>query len=308
MFLRLKTGCQRNPQGNVLGPILFIFYINDFIEKIPDQSIAKLYADDLKASNSCTKGAEEAAFNETLASIEKWADPWQLPISSEKSKWICISNKPQNPMLPEVSFELAGTVLPQTSDVVDLGVKFNSKLNFGDHISSIIAKAKQRLFLLKKIFISKNAPILILSFKTYVMPLLEYCSQVWSPSNISDIRRIESVQRMFTKKLAGYQGLSYSARLEKAGLCTLELRRLRTDLCFCYKLLHGQIDTPAQTFLEIDSSRQTRRHSWKLKTIAPRLDTRLNFFSCRVVKPWNHLSQSTVEANSFESFRGAAPT
>ena len=118
--------------------------------------------------------------------------------------------------------ELVGKNLIRVSDVLDLGVNFNSKLNFTNHISCIATKAKQRLFLLKKIFSSKNVSILILGFKTHVLPILQYCSQVWNPSNLLDIRRLESVQRVFRKKMPGYQGLRYMARLEKAGPCTLE--------------------------------------------------------------------------------------
>ncbi len=200
---------------------------------------------------------------------------------------------------------MAGLELPVTNEVLDLGVNFNSKLNFSDHISTIIAKAKQRLFLLKKIFISRNPQILIFAYRTYVVPLLEYCSQVWNPQNLNDIRRLKSVQRLFTKRLPGYQGLNYAARLDKAGLSTLELRRLRADLYFCYKILHGLIDTPINNFFTLDrpGDRPTRGHSWKIKPITPRLDTRLHFFSFRIVNAWNSLSPSTVEANSFIAFR-----
>ena len=110
------------------------------------------------------------------------------------------------------------------------------------------------------------------------------------------------MQRLFTKKLPGYQGLNYPARLEKAGLCTLELRRLRAELYFCYKILHGLIATPLDKFFTLDRSGLTRGHSLKLKPIIPRLDIRLYFFSYRVVNVWNSLSPSTVEAASFNSF------
>ncbi len=147
---------------------------------------------------------------------------------TEKSKWLLISNKPKHSKLPPAGtgFQLAGINLPKTSEVLDLGVTFNSKLNFSDHISSIIGKAKQKLFLVKKIFVSKNPNILIMAFKTYVIPLLEHCSQVWNPHTVTDIRRLESVQRLFTKRLPGFQGLGYMARLQKANLYTLELRRM----------------------------------------------------------------------------------
>ena len=103
------------------------------------------------------------------------------------------------------------------------------------------------------------------------------------------------------QKLAGYQGISYSARLVKAGLCTLELRRLRADFCLCYKILHGQVDTPIQ--LELDKARQSRGHKWKLKSKTPRIDSRLHFYSFRVINSWNYLSQNTVDASSPTSFK-----
>jgi len=268
---------------------------------MPAPSTPKLYADDLKAYCCETVEAEGKCFQETLTNTTQWAETWQLPISTEKSKWLLITNKKGDRLAAE--FELAGVELPRSFEVVDLGINFNSKLDFSDHISSIIAKAKQRLFLLKKIFISKNTSILIKGFKTYVIPLLEYCSPIWNPSSANDIRRIESVQRMFTKKLAGYQGLSYTARLEKAGLCTLELRRLRADLCLCYKILHGHIDTPIQNLFELDKTRQSRGHNWKLKSKIPRIDSRLHFYSFRVINPWNYLSQNTVDASSPTSFK-----
>ena len=295
------------PQGSVLGPILFIFYIDDISEGMHRNSVPKLYADDLKAYISSNDDKDCKFFKETLLKISNWSDKWQLHISCEKSKWLSISNKngPHGNHLSDNVFELAGVNLPQTNEVLDLGVIFNSRLNFSDHISSIVTKAKQRLFLLNKIFISKNPHIMILAFKTYVIPLLEYCSQVWNPQNLDDVRRLESVQRKFTKRLSGYQGLNYAARLDKASLPTLELRRLRADLHLCYKILHRLVDTNISKFFNLIplGDTKTRGHSWKLKSITPRLNTRLNFFSFRVTNAWNSLSPATVDAKSFTTFK-----
>ena len=304
-FSAFETVGSGVPQGSVLGPILFIFYVNNITDAILPPFVPKLYADDLKAYNSQTNDTAGKSFNDMLDKITEWADIWQLPISTEKSKWLYFSNKhrTKNRTPGENAFKLANVDLPETNEVLDLGVNFNSKLDFGEHISAIIAKAKQRLFLLKKIVVSKNSSILILGFTTYIIPLLEYCSQVWNPQSNLDVRRLESVQRLFTKRLPGYQGLDYPTRLEKAGLCTLELRRLRADLCLCYKILHGLVDTPINLFFEVDRSGLTRGHNWKLKPTTPRLDIRLRFFSFRVVNVWNSLSPSTVDATTFHSFR-----
>ena len=293
-------------QGSVLGPILFIFYINDLTEVVVPPSVSKLYADNLKIYCSAANDKEGKSFKNTLENITRWSEEWQLPISKEKSKWLLISNKNTDADFVTDNFELAGVVLPRVKEVLDLGVHFNARLNFSNHISITVAKAKRRLFLLKKSFKSKNPSLLIKGFKTYILPLLDYCCQVWNPQGYTEIRRIESVQRAFTKRLAGYNGLSYEARLEKAGLCTLEMRRLHADLCLCYNILHGNLDTEISKFFEIDLTGKNmglRGHSWKIKTSGSRLDSRLHYFSKRIINPWNALSQKIVDSNSVATFK-----
>ena len=132
-----------------------------------------------------------------------------------------------------------------------------------------------------------------MGFKTYGIPLLEYCSQVWNPQNESDVRRIESVKRAFTERLTGYNGLNYPARLKKAGLCSLKLRRSHADLCLCYNLLHGNIETDIRNFFEIGAPSISRGHKWKLKNPTPCI--RLNFFCHSINQCWNALQPDTVE-------------
>jgi len=74
---------------------------------------------------------------------------------------------------------------------------------------------------------------------TYVRPLVEYCSSVWSPYTIGLIKRVESVQKVFTKKLPGMRYLSYEERLSVLNLESLEVRRLKNDLVTCFKILKG---------------------------------------------------------------------
>jgi len=139
------------PQGSVLGPIFFIFFINDITKEAIPPSTLKLYADDLKVYSSTANDKEGKAFQGTLDKISKWSETWQLPISKEKSKWLLITNKKKS-IHEDLKFELAGVTLPRVKDVLDLGVNFTSKLNFSNHIAITIAKAKSRLFLLKKKF------------------------------------------------------------------------------------------------------------------------------------------------------------
>ena len=238
-----------------------------------------------------------------LDPLPTWASNWQLIISNEKSKWLLISKYINDSHIIKYEFNLGGEIFPGVTDALDLGVNFTSRLRFLNHISIIITKAKQRLFLLNKCFLSRNPNILILAFKTYVIPLLKYCSLVWNPQNILDIKRIESVQRLFTKRLIGFEGLSYPARLERARLCTLELWRLRADLSLCYNILHGLVEKVISNFFVVNTNNLTRGHSWKLKNSVPRLDCRQHFFSHRIINVWNALSQKTVDSSSTAMFK-----
>lgn len=137
-----------------------------------------------------------------------------------------------------------------------------------------------------------------------MLPLIEYCSPVWSPHHLSDIVRIESVQRVFTKKLKDYHGLTCAQRLEKASLCTLELRRLRADLILCYKILNGLVAiSHYQPFFELDNSSITRGNTFKIRLKNARLETRLYFYSSRTSTVWNSLTSKTVCSETASSFK-----
>ena len=109
-------------------------------------------------------------------------------------------------------------------------------------------------------FITKDPKALIKGFKSYILPILNYCSPVWSPCLVGDIILVESVQRNFTKKLPGYQNMTYSNRLNALNLPTLELRRLHTDLTLCYKIVNGYVASPPENFGLLLSTRQSRGH------------------------------------------------
>ena len=87
-------------------------------------------------------------------------------------------------------------------------------------------------------------------FETYVRPNLEYASSTWSPSTISNIKTIESVQKRFTNRPKGLLTTKiYQNRLLAVGLDSLELRRLCAELTLTYKILFGLIDVDPTTFL-----------------------------------------------------------
>ena len=99
---------------------------------------------------------------------------------------------------------------------LDLGVMFDSDFKFKSQISIVCGKAKQRLYVLRKRILTSNPELLIIVYKMYVMPILMYCSPIWSPQTHEDCLKIEKIQKKFTKSLLGYGELLYSERLIKA--------------------------------------------------------------------------------------------
>jgi len=125
-----------------------------------------------------------------------------------------------------------GNVICIAHCVRDLGVLVDPQLKFMAHINSVVSRAHTRSNLILKCFVSRDRTTLVKAFTTYVRPLVEYSSPVWSPSTLTAIDKIETVQRRFTKRIPGLQSHSYHILLTLLGIESLEARRLKADLLY----------------------------------------------------------------------------
>ena len=147
------------------------------------------------------------------------------------------------------------------------------------------------------VVVSRDIVMLLRAYTTYVRPLLEFNTVVWSPSLKCDIRSVEKVQRKFTKRLPDYGDLSYVERRAKLNLKSLELRRLHYDLVMCYKIVFNIIQLRFSDFF-VFSTLPTRGHPYKLQVNHDPVNARRNFFACRLVKLWNSLPSDTTDFGS----------
>ena len=289
------------PQGSVLGPLLFIIYINDLASIFTNSVTSKCFADDAKLYTEITCEADNDLFQASLDLLIKWSRDWQLNISFSKCASLDIYTRKNKQDDTEIFLD--GHLLKKCDEFIDLGVKLDHKLNFTSHITQMVSKAKQRMFLIFRCFLTRDISVLLLAFKSYILPLLNYCSSVWSPYMLGDIKAIESVQRLFTRKLPGLQSIAYSERLASLNLPSLELRRLRSDLQLCFKILHREIPGPPNKFGLVLCTNNTRGHSLKLYIEDSKIDVRKHFFSNRIARPWNSLPKEAVEASSPDVFK-----
>ena len=124
------------------------------------------------------------------------------------------------------------------------------------YVKHIVSSAFTRANLILKCFNSRNVQILLRAFKVYVLPIIECASSVWSPHLVTDIRKVEIVQRKFPKPLPGCTHLSYPDRLVRLNL---DVRRLRHDLILTYKIVFGLTDMNPEDFFNFANSKHNTR-------------------------------------------------
>ena len=140
--------------------------------------------------------------------------------------------------------------------------------------------ASKRAHLIFRCFLSRNTNNLIKAFITYVRPLLEYATPVWSPSYLYLITHIESVQRSFTKRLPFCKSLSYAERLANLKLQSLEHRRLIFDLVLVFKIIHGFSCLNFTDFFSFaNNNNSSHGHPYRLCIPLNKNNTRNFFFS-----------------------------
>ena len=219
----------------MLGPLLFLLYINDLPGEI--YNYISLFADDLKMF--APSSTPEANQND-LDSLKTWQDMWLLNFNQKDEKCKVMHVGKGNPC---AQYQLNDTNLPVVTSEKDLGVTVTNTLDWGDHIGNCINKAKQCIGWISRSVISRSPSVMLNIYKTLIRPHLEYCVQVWSPypryGNWETIKSIENVQRMFTRLIDGIGLLSYEERLHKLNLTTLLERRARGDLIETYRIVSG---------------------------------------------------------------------
>ena len=214
-----------------------------------------------------------------------------------------------NNSTPPYTSSIQNLPLPNVVTAVkDLGVMFDVKLKFNVHINKIVVKALARSNLIIKCFLSRDPKTLFMAFVTYVRPILEYASCVWSPCSLTYIKKVESVQRRFTKRLKGMTELQYSERLAITGAETLELRRLKADLTYIYKIMFGILDVEHGTFdIKLNGGTSTRsgthRHAFCVEETHGRINARRNFVSLQVARVWNCLPANATNFKTVHAFK-----
>jgi hypothetical protein len=279
------------PQGSILGPILFVMYINDIDCELDNVHIYK-FADDTKVLSTVNTTEQHTHFQSNIDALQKWADKWKMPFNCGKSAVVHLGKA--NRKLP---YTMNGTTIRASEVERDLGVYIDSKLKFDIHIDKIVVKARKLCGWIRRVFKTQNTLALLKLYINIVRPVLEYASVVWSPSKRTLIRKIEKVQRQFTKRIRSIKHLSYSDRLSALNIEGLDVRRNTTDIRVTRSLLTNNFShlNTLYRLRKDDCSRSVRGHALSLAHVRCNTAARQQFLTNRVVKVWNSLPESVIK-------------
>lgn len=282
------------PQGSVLGPMLFIAFINDLPDVVSECHI-KLFADDAKLYTNVDSADDAAKLQNDLNHMVEWSNTWLLRFNASKCKVMHFGRRNQH-----FDYSMSSQTLESSRCEKDLGVWINTELTAEDHIKTVVSKANQLMGMIKRSFTLRDAATLGTLFKSIVRPHLEYGFSVWWPNTLKQNTMIEKVLRNATRLVPTLAGLSYPERLRELGIPSMIYRRYRGDIVQVYKYLHGLYDVkniplnPLRT--NTSNLYALRGHNLYLSKSNNTKSVRRNFFSQRVVNHWNALPSDIVNA------------
>ncbi|PIC19947.1 hypothetical protein B9Z55_025306 [Caenorhabditis nigoni] len=154
------------PQGSVLGPLLFLIFVNDIGDSFASNFL--LYADDLKLFSTNADDIEN-----DLEKLEAWCDFWQMSVAPSKCEAISFCHRKRltntNP-----TFSINDEILPTVDKIRDLGVILGSGLSFSEHLATTLRKAHQRVNIFFNVLRRSTIDVFVKCFIIYIRPILEY--------------------------------------------------------------------------------------------------------------------------------------
>lgn len=292
------------PQGSVLGPILFLLYINDVVGVVRHCDI-RLFADDTCLFIEVDNRENTALLiDEDLSSIHNWSIQWLINFSAPKTKSLIISNKTDSQRNPSV--HLNNTAISEEVSHPYLGVIFSNNLKWSTHIDKVAVKARKRLSAMQPFKFKLSRSAIQIMYNSFVLPTMEYANILWGGSYESDLSKLEKIHIDGMRLVTGATANSNIGNLyNESSWQTIRQRCEDTTVIMMYKI---QNDIAPGYLKEIVPENQTNprynlRQNFEIKTPFTRLESFRRSFVPTAVALWNKLNINVRQAPDLKSFK-----
>lgn len=291
------------PQGSVLGPLLFLLYINHISTlQLTNGSTLTMYADDILLSKPISCPEDYGGLQSDINTIHDCISASHLTLNPSKCKYLICSKK-RHPYLPSAGLQLDGIALEQVNSYRYLGVVVSSKLTWSEHIEQVCSKARKLVGMLYRQFYSwADTPILLLIYLTCIRPHLEYACQLWDPSTNKNRHLLEDVQKFACRVCLKRWDLDYDSMLQLLSIPPLTIRREYLKLTTMYNIIHGHSHFPSGLFAHSNFPYSSNR---SLNFTRPFAHTNYLYHSFvpSVIGLWNNLPHSLKAMPSISTFK-----
>ena len=297
--VHVKSGV---PQGTVLGPLLFLIFINDIGDDITSK--IRLFADDCLLYNVVETSENVRNLQEDLDRLVKWAETWQMKFNPSKCYVLRVTRKKKPIMYP---YTMMGVTLEAATHQTYLGVEITNDLSWNTHIKKICRKANNALNFIRRNLYDCPTNIKETAYNALVRPHLEYSSNVWDPYLQNDITSIEKIQR----KAARFVTTKYrpadspTQMMKDLHWHTLQERRFVSRQVMLYKIINKQTAVHLPDRLKQPTRTLRNQHSYSYINIRTQSNNYKYSFFPRTIWEWNMLPSSIVNAESINIFKNA---
>ncbi len=280
------------PQGSVLGPLLFLIYIND-LAKQTDATV-RLFADDCVMYSSIKNTTDCEGLQHDLDLLHQWEKRWLLKFNVKK----CNVLRATHAKTREVAFDynIGGTPLEITKSTTYLGVELSKDLKWNSHVDKTRAKGTQMLGVLRRNLKFCPQEIKDKAYKVYVRPTMEYASPIWDPYTADNIKKIESVQRKASRFVCNKFGrdVSVTQLLRQLQWPLMEQRRAEARLSTFHRMIYGTIDINWEPLMTRNERVSRSGHTHRFMRHSTRKDCYKFSFIPRSIVQWNNLANDDI--------------
>ena len=286
------------PQGSVLGPLLFLIYVNTLAAGLQCKWYA--YADDFKLYSVGSVGSITTLQSDLDIFVNR-ATSWNLKFNLDKCVVMRFGGSVGDGSRSR--YRLSGEELSFVDSHKDLGVIVDVGLKFHLHVGRVVRKTNGLLNQLLSGTVCRESGFMVTLFVSHIRPMMDFGARLWNVGFLGDLRKLERIQRRWLMQADGLGDAPYRDLLRTLRLFSVYGRMLRGDLIKIWQVFHPKVDVGLDNLFDQQFHLATRSNGYKLAIPRCRTEVRRRFWSVRCVERWNSLPAEVVQASNVGTFK-----